>query len=222
MYRHSRTTFIIVRLKKWLYKPTLITHNPLSLLHKQSQLLERALNSSTKSLSNQGISPREKRGWSSGCDTHLGAAPFPCGLSPWWSHASAWRLKGCKHSSKQEPMKKMTPWVQRRQRGQQQQSTWSVWRLPGGFLMEKALRQKVIIFAPGSSVIIHCEDKHIIKSRQRGRGRCSYYHPQEIYALQGWVLLSEWARSVWWGGMSLAFSRYYMSWTAASQQKLFP
>lgn len=49
----------------------------------------------------------------------------------------------------------------------------------------KALRQKVIIVAPEHSVILHCEDKRIIKSRQRGRGRCSYYHPLEIYALEG-------------------------------------
>lgn len=53
--------FIIERLKDFLHNPTLITQNPLSSLHKQSQKLERALNSSTKSLSNQGISPRELR-----------------------------------------------------------------------------------------------------------------------------------------------------------------
>lgn len=70
---------------------------------------------------------------------------------------------------------------------QQQQNTWSR-HLPGGFLMEEALRQKVIIVAAERSGITHCEDKHIIKSRRSSRGRYSYYHPLEIYALQGWVL----------------------------------
>lgn len=63
------------RLKDCLHNPTLITHNLLSSLHKQSQQLERALHFSTKSLSNQGISPREREGGVrlvSGCDSHLG------------------------------------------------------------------------------------------------------------------------------------------------------
>lgn len=50
--------------------------------------------------------------------------------------------------------------------------------------MEKAFRQKVIIFVLQHSVMILCEDKRIIKSKQKGRGVCSYYHPLEIYALQ--------------------------------------
>ena len=90
MSRHSWTMFITERLKDRLHNPTLITHNPLSSPHKQSQQLERALNSSTQSLSNQGISPREKKG-----DEAQGATliwerlGLPCGPSPWWSRASA-------------------------------------------------------------------------------------------------------------------------------------
>lgn len=83
---------------------------------------------------------------------------------------------------------KLPLWVQHRWSDQQQCSARSVWHLPGGFLMEKALRRKVIILALEHSVIIFCEDKHIIKSRHKGRGMYSNYHPLEIYALQGWVL----------------------------------
>lgn len=51
--------------------------------------------------------------------------------------------------------------------------------------MLRALRQKVIIVGTEHSVILRREDKRIIKSGQRGRGRYSYYHPLEIYALEG-------------------------------------
>lgn len=188
MFWHSWTAFIIERLKDCLHNPILITYNPLSSLHKQSQQLERALNSSTKSLSNQGISPTEKGDEAQGATLIWEQLGLPCGLSPWWSCASAWCLWGCKHNSRHRHKRKWHPWVQHGWSSQQQQTTWSVWYLPGGFLIEKALRQKVIIVAPEHSVIVHCEDKYIIKSRQRGRGRYSYYHPLEIYALEGWVL----------------------------------
>lgn len=184
VFRHSWTRFIIERLKDCLHNPTLITHNPLSSRHKQSQQLERALNSSTQSLSNQGISPREKGDEAQGATLIWEWLGLPCGLSPWWSCASAIVKTGVR--------KKTTSWVQNRWSSQQQrQHTCSVWHLPGGFLIEKALRQKVIIVAPEHSVIIHCEDTYIIKSRQR-----KVFLLSSAGDLCTWRLssLSEWAR----------------------------
>lgn len=184
MYQHSSTTFIKERLKDCLHNPTDYT----TPYHHCTNNLNSWRGPSTpakKSLSNQGNSPREKGDEAQGetliwewlsCHVvyHLGDHVHPLSVCEGVNTIANTGIK-------------MTPWVQHRWSSQQQQNTWS-WHLPGGFLLEKALRQKVIIVVSELSGIIHCEDKHIIKPRQRGRGRYSYYHPLEIYALQGWVL----------------------------------
>lgn len=218
MYRHRWATFIIERLKNCLHNPILITCTPLSSLHKQSQQLERPLNSSTKSLCNQGISPREKRGWSSerrliweqfSCHVlyHLGDHMHPLSIS-----------EDVNKKVNTGPMKETTPRVQ----AQRIQSTTaeymicvaSTWR----FLIEEALRQTVIIFALSRHSLWGQTHYEVQAERQRKVFLLSSTRDLCTSRLSS---LSEWARSVWWSEMSLAFSGYYMYQTVRPHDRSF-
>lgn len=79
----------------------------------------------------------------------------------------------------------------------------STWR----FLIEEALRQTVIIFALSHHSLWGQTHYEVQAERQRKVFLLS--STRDLYTSR-LSSLSEWARSVWWSAMSLAFSGYYM------------